>query len=305
MGQSLRAYCLQMGMENLLAEWDAERNAPLTPDSVSFGSQRRVFWHCGSGHEWASTVYVRTSGARCPFCSGKKPIPGETDLASTDPAVAAEWHPTKNGDLTPSMVGRGSHKKVWWLCGRGHEWNAAVYSRASGVGCPVCGGRKVVPGENDLAALYPALAAEWSDKNLPLTPREVRPQSNRYVWWRCGKGHEWKATPNNRVGLSRGCPYCANRKLLPGFNDLASRCPKLAAEWHPTLNGSLTPDGVLYGSNQKAWWLCGEGHAWKAVISTRSGKKKYGCPLCAGNVSKKWRSRYERELAELPPAGKP
>ena len=305
MRQSLRDYSLQMGMEYLLSEWDAEKNAPLTPERVPYGSQKRVFWRCGRGHAWESTVSVRTAGARCPYCSGKKPIPGETDLAATDPAVAAEWHPTKNGDLTPQMVGRGSHRKVWWRCAKGHEWQAAIHSRASGVGCPVCGGRKIIPGVNDLAALYPALAAEWSDKNFPLTPCEVRPHSSRSVFWRCARGHEWRATVNSRAGQSNGCPYCANRRVLKGFNDLKTVYPKIAAQWHPTLNGDLTPEGVLFGSHQKAWWLCAEGHVWKAEIASRTGSRKTGCPLCAGNVSTKWRARYDRELAELLPKGRP
>ena len=303
--ESLNDYCRRMEMYYLLSEWDARKNAPLTPESVPYGSQKRVFWRCAKGHSWGSTVSVRTAGARCPYCSGKKPVPGETDLATTDPAVAAEWHPTKNGELTPQMVGRGSHKKVWWRCERGHEWSAAIYSRASGIGCPVCSGRRIIPGENDLAALYPAISSEWSDKNFPLTPESVTPGSSRRVWWQCREGHEWQATVNSRIGMSHGCPYCANRKVLRGFNDLATRYPKIAAQWHPTLNGDLTPDNILYGSRQKAWWLCAEGHVWKAEIASRTGKRKHGCPLCAGNVSMKWRARYDRELAELLPAGKP
>ena len=48
-----------------------------------------------------------------------------------------------NGALTPQDVTRGSHKKVWWKCGAGHVWQAAVYARAreKSSECPVCLGR--------------------------------------------------------------------------------------------------------------------------------------------------------------------
>ena len=95
-----------------------------------------------------------------------------------------------------------------------------------------------------------------------------------------------------------GCPYCAGRKVLPGFNDLATLEPKIAAQWHPTLNGGLTPDGVTVGCHRKVWWQCQEGHVWKAAIYSRAGPQKCGCPICAGRVSKKRLVRYQAALAE-------
>ena len=87
----------------------------------------------------AGDVANRTSGNGCAVCAGKRVQVGYNDLATTDPAIAAEWHPTKNGDLTPQGVTRGSSRKVWWLCPEcGHEWQATVSSRTSGSGCPVC-----------------------------------------------------------------------------------------------------------------------------------------------------------------------
>jgi len=78
------------------------------------------------------------------------------------------------------------------------------------------------------------------------------------------------------------CPYCSNHKILPGFNDLATIEPVVASQWHPTRNGSLTPQQVTPGSRRKVWWLCDKGHAWRSVISSRTGKKWCGCPICAG-----------------------
>ena len=84
---------------------------------------------------------------------------------------------------------------------------------------------------------------------------------------------------------------------MSGFNDLKTRYPDIADQWHQELNGELTPETVLAGSNRKAWWICPQGHVWEAVIASRTGRKKTGCPVCAGNISKKARQRYERILA--------
>ena len=94
-----------------------------------------------------------------------------------------------------------------------------------------------------------------------------------------------------------GCPYCAGRKVLPGFNDLATADPRVAAQWHPTLNGSLTPEAVTAGSRKKVWWVCPEGHVWKAAVYARAGSWKSGCPVCAGRV----RRRGGRGFRPVPP----
>ena len=95
-----------------------------------------------------------------------------------------------------------------------------------------------------------------------------------------------------------GCPYCAGRKVLPGFNDLATLAPDVARQWHPSLNGALTPQMVTAGSHRKAWWECQVGHVWQAVIYSRTGPKKCGCPICAGRVSAKRLARYQAALSE-------
>ncbi|WP_413604624.1 zinc-ribbon domain-containing protein [Evtepia gabavorous] len=86
----------------------------------------------------------------------------------------------------------GSRRRVWWQCPQGHTWQAAVFSRSQGADCPVCTGRTVLPGENDLATVFPQLARQWDqERNGALTPQQVSPYSNRAVWWRCGLGHSW------------------------------------------------------------------------------------------------------------------
>mgnify|MGYP000021231158 CR=1 FL=1 len=372
MRTTLYDYCLERGRPELLQEWHPTKNAPLTPEDVSRGSKRSVWWKCGRGHEWRAMGYTRAGdGSGCPYCMGKKAWPGENDLASrrpdlagqwhptknqgaapadvplgshyrawwvcekghewqaavksralggsgcpvcanrkvtpgendlaaTHPELARQWHPTKNAPLTPHDVVAGNHRKVWWICEKGHEWQAAVSSRAgSGAGCPVCAGKVVVPGENDLASLFPGLAAQWHPaRNGQLTPENVAPYSNRKVWWRCPLGHAYTASVGARTVGGSGCPYCAGRKVLAGFNDLAAREPEVAAQWHPTLNGALTAEMVTAGSRRKVWWVCPSGHIWKAAVYSRAGPQKCGCPVCAGRARPDRLERYGLLLAD-------
>ena len=136
---SLRSFCCQQGTEKLLAEWDTEKNAPLTPDDIHKGSHKKVWWCCDAGHSWQAEVRVRTSGARCPYCAGRILWTGSNDLAAVDPALAAQWDPEKNGSLTPEHVLPGSGRYAWWRCEKGHSWRASIRSRSRGNGCPAGG----------------------------------------------------------------------------------------------------------------------------------------------------------------------
>ena len=279
---------------DLAKEWHPTRNLPLTPEQVRPGSHRRVWWICGKGHIWQAQIKSRTEGTGCPVCTNRRLNQGGNDLATTSPELAEQWHPFKNGSLTPRDVTEGSHRKVWWRCEKGHEWQAAVTVRArKGSGCPICAGKRIVPGENDLQALFPLIAGQWHPaKNGALRPDTVSPYSNRKVWWQCKLGHEYQAAVAARTMSGSRCPYCAGRKVLPGFNDLTTLEPEVAKQWHPALNGTLTPQLVTAGSHRKVWWECDQGHVWQAVIYSRTGPRKCGCPICAGRVSTKRLKQY-------------
>ncbi len=285
----------------LVREWHPTKNLPLTPERALPGSEKKVWWRCSYGHEWRATIHSRTDGCGCPVCANRAVAPGVNDLVSQFPRLAKEWHPTKNSTLTPQEVTFGTKRKVWWRCKKGHEWCVSVQSRTlDGTGCPVCAGRAILPGENDMASQFPKVAREWHPtKNRALLPSQVPPTSKRRVWWLCPRGHEYMAAVGMRTMRNSGCPYCAGKKALAGFNDLSTTEPEIAAQWHPTLNGSLMPQMVTAGSHKKIWWICHEGHIWKAAIYSRAGKQKRGCPVCAGVVSGKRRARYEKMLAEV------
>jgi hypothetical protein len=259
----------------LAKEWHPTENIPLTPNHVTPGSNKRVWWVCSKGHEWEAMINMRNRGRGCPYCAGNK-VSVETSLYTVNPRLASEWHPTKNGSLTPKDVSPGSTKKAWWFCKKGHEWEAQIRYRNRGTGCPYCAGR--IGSDNCLEAINPKLAKQWHPKkNGGLTPKDVTPNSDKKAWWICDRGHEWQATISNR-NRARGCPYCAGRAVGED-NCLETVNPSLAGEWHPVKNGRLTTRDVTPGSNKRVWWRCRKGHAWEAIINSRN--QGFGrCPYC-------------------------
>ena len=199
----------------LAKEWHPTKNGELTPDGIGFGSDKKVWWllkyydkntNKTFNFEWEASVWNRNNGAKCPFLSGQAIYVGFNDLQTLNPTLAKEWNHEKNKVLTPTDVTTNSGKKVWWKCGKGHEWQATIASRNTGRGCPYCSGRYVIKGKNDLEKINPILAMEWHPtKNLGLLPRDVSAGSEKKVWWKCEKGHEWQATIASRNN-GNGCP---------------------------------------------------------------------------------------------------
>lgn len=134
-----------------------EKNAPLTPKDVTSYCNKAHWWRCYRGHSWKAVVSNRHLGTGCPYCSGHLPIPGENDLATTHPQLAQQWNTARNEGKLPSQYLPLSNKIVWWRCEHDHEWQATIFTRILGSGCPYCSGNLAIPGKNDLETLYPNL----------------------------------------------------------------------------------------------------------------------------------------------------
>lgn len=145
-----------------VGEWDWTRNENGRDPWEPSGTSVKAWWSCDSGHSWQSTPYVRAQ-AGCPFCSGLSTWPGQADLGTQFPALAAEWDRSPGANAgDPDHVGPGSNRRINWICGRGHRWIATINNRTrNGSGCPYCAGNRAIPGETDFATLHPDLAAEW------------------------------------------------------------------------------------------------------------------------------------------------
>lgn len=401
----------------LMKEWNWEKNneVGLVPSTLKCKSNKKAWWICALGHIWEARISDRTAGTKCPYCTGRKVLSGFNDLQTTHPYLIQEWDWNKN-TIMPNEITAGSGKQIFWKCRFGHQWQAKVYNRAKGDGCPYCSGHRAIEGLNDLMTTYPKIAAEWNyQKNNNLLPTQVLPKSNKTVWWICEFGHEWQAKIGYRTDYNIGCPNC-NKELhvsskemviyyyihkyflnavssygnkilnsmeidifIPELNigieydgqawhqdvsrdlrkdnicytnninlirirepecpkyestctfvylktlswddlssaieyilkklnineididfsrdlceiesmffhkkknsSLAELYPEIAAEWHPTKNGNLTPDCITYGSGKKVWWKCKVcGHEWMATIGKRTSGR--GCPSCAND----------------------
>ena len=134
-------------------------------------------------------------------------------------------------------------------------------------------------GFNDFATTHAELAEEWSDRNLPLMPDMINEKSRKNVWWKCREcGNEWKSVVYARI-KGTACPVCADRAVLPGYNDLVTTDAHLPDEWDYEKNKDITPTAVSRNSMKSVWWKCSLGHSWKAKIYERTVEEK-GCPIC-------------------------
>ena len=270
------SYNLKKINPSLAKQWHPTKNGKLAPKDFTPCSARKVWWICDNNHEWLAKISKRAHGTGCPYCAGQS-VCRDNCLQTKNPKLSKEWHPTKNENLTPKDITPGNNKKVWWLCEKGHEWQAIIKSRAKGAGCPFCIGLFATE-EKNLQVINPKLAKEWHPvKNGNLTPKDVLPKSEKKVWWQCTNGHAWQTSVVSRA-RGKGCPSCPARTASAEYN-LQVINPKLAKEWHPTKNRDLTPKDVFPGAHKKVWWLCKEGHEWKAYVFSRN--KGTGCPYCS------------------------
>jgi hypothetical protein len=190
--------------DELFKEWSIKNIKSIGEIPVS----KKVWWHCEKGHEWEETTHNRLrKNVGCPYCSGRRAY-FENCLQTLFPHLALEWHPTKNKELIPKNITAGTHKKVWWYCKKGHEWQASVVKRTkSNRGCPFCTNQKVCK-DNSLEIIS-SLAKEWHPtKNGKLTPKDVVFGHCKKVWWLCNCGYSWEATPAKRSKKNTGCPLC-------------------------------------------------------------------------------------------------
>ena len=284
---SPKDWSLAVRNPELAKEWHPSKNGDLKAEDVAIGCKMKVWWICKNGHEWDERVECRNRESKygCPYCSNHR-VCNDNCLKVKNPELAKQWHLTKNGTLKPEDVVSSSNKKVWWICKRGHEWDARISSRDK-MGCPYCSNQKAC-NDNCLKVKNPELAKQWHPtKNGTLKPEDVVPGSNKKVWWRCKRGHEWQAIIWSRnLSKKLECSFCIGLRSSKERN-LSTLKPELAKQWHPTKNGTLKPENVIPGCKKKVWWVCKNGHEWQAAVYCRSriGRgRNHGsnCPFCSG-----------------------
>jgi len=269
---------------DLALQWHPEKNGDLRPSDISVKSTKKIWWVCENDatHVWPAAVISRSRHG-CPICINRSVV-NERSLATVQPDIAAEFHPTKNGDLTASQLAPSSYKKVWWQCPKdpSHEWFTSCAKRTSHrTGCPHCCSLKY-PRGTLMKDVAPHLVAEFHPTLNPLdiNTDTISYGSQKIVWWRCSADplHVWPARISGRVRGMR-CPYCS-KKLPSATNNLETIFPNIAAEWHHKKNKDVLPSMVPPSSIRKFWFKCKDcGHVWRTSLSTRWAG--HGCPDCA------------------------
>lgn len=296
----------------LATQWHAEKNGTMGPADLIAGSSTKVWWKCPAGvdHEWFASLDSRTRGSGCPYCANQK-VSVTNSLETLAPHLLRQWDHTRNKPLKPSGVVASSARNIWWVCPNGpdHQWQTSVRRRVGSsnyepTGCPFCSNKRVST-TNSLATLFPGIATQLHpSKNGPLRAGQIIAGSNKKLWWACSEAedHEWEASSSARTLRNSKCPFCAGRKVALS-NSLLTQCPKIAAEWHPSLNEGLSPENIYAGSTRKVWWLCetNSTHIWKTSPSKR--RTGTACPKCghARTADAKRVPEKGQSLAELVP----
>lgn len=211
----------------------------------------------------------------------------ENSIFNTHPQIAQQFHPRLNGDLRVSSLTQGSNRRVWWLGECTHEWDTTVYQRTQqNQGCPICKGKRILVGFNDLSTTHPEVARQWHPTlNPDVQPTQVSKGSNKKFWWLGDCSHEWFASVLDRVNKNAGCPVCTNRLIVSGINDLSTTHSDLAGMWDYEKNKpSLNPNNVVAGNKNPFYWKCPKGHDWKGILAVESNKVDGYCMICRGKT---------------------
>ncbi len=263
------------------------KNESVDVSKLTYGSGKKVWWKCDKGHEWEQPIFRRTNSInpiRCRHCNHRGVLKSNSLQTNDKLGIVKEWHSSKNLPLTPLNITPHSNKKVWWKCVEGHEWLCSVSNRVKKrknnpketykSACPYCINQKTSISKS-LSVTNPDLLDEWHPiKNLPLTPNKVTQGSQRKVWWKCKRNHEWCCVIRNRAKLGQGCRKCYFIEC-----HFTKKYPQLLDEYHPS--NSKSPQEIK--SNEVVLWRCKKGHEWSTTPSRRINHKQVRirkCPYC-------------------------
>jgi rubrerythrin len=277
---------------DLASEWSPSNEVDIS--MIKKETWCNALWICPDcGGEYRAFVKEREVGGKsCPYCYGRSALKGVSDLATVKPELVKEWSP--NNSRTPDAVRWDIKTYYLWICPTcNQEYSARVCEREIGdEACPYCADKSTLSGYNDLATVDPALAVEWSPSNDRATD-EVRRNQKLVGLWICPTCHgEYSARIVDCEIGDEACPYCADKKALPGFNSFMVRQKDLMAEWSEVENFliEIDPDSVLDNDRRLVWWQCKDcGKKYMLSIYDRLLKQKRGhssCPFCNGRRTK-------------------
>ena len=271
----------------------------------------------------ARAIFVGRTGKIVGMAIGQKAddmpkkltIKRDNTIANRRPDLLEEWDWEKNAELglDPSVLLASSDEQTWWKCQNApHSYHVRTSNKTyNNQGCPVCAGKQLLLGVNDLLSQRHDIAAEWDDELNDGTPSEYTTSSGQLAHWICPThGTKWSACINARVRNGSMCPDCRkesiarkNSRPKPGGRYLADEYPNVAAQWCYERNGDVTPETVASKSSKAFWWTCPDcGNVYKSIVGNRT-RLGEGCLLCARRETgrKNAHPRPHKSLGELHP----
>ena len=246
--------------------WSKENTR--NPREIDFYTKELFYFKCNNGHKLKARPYNAIKNKNlCPYCSRKR-VSSNYNLKTIFPKVAKEWNYEKNGNLKPEEILPSIGKKVWWICEKGHEWEATVNSRSRGTNCPYCSHN--FPSEMiNLKVLYPEVIKNWDYERNDIPPENYLPYSTKKVWWICNlnQNHHYEKCICNAIKKPYGCPICRKEigtsfpeqaiyyYLKKVFKDCQNRVKIENKEFDiyiPSLNFVIEYDGIRYHENEQS-----------------------------------------------------
>jgi hypothetical protein len=284
--QSTRDYLACTGDDNFSALARLSREGDGAPTVVA-PHIRSI--HCTRGHLYRE---VRTSDSEkpetpCPYCTGVHVRQGVNDLATASPTIAAQLHPTLNGELTASDITARSHEVVWWECPeKQHPFRAMPFNRTvNDAGCAVCLNRVTLPGVNDLATTHPRIARELRPRpGYGKSATQLNASDTKVRDWLCPNDHPYRASIKARVG-GKSCPDCKKQRTRTSGRSIVDTHPHLVESWLPELNEGRDAADYTKGSKLEVNWLCTKsGHTHTFPMRLEARTRGCDCPYCASRL---------------------
>ena len=273
----------------LRKEWSKKNNIPVHL-ALSHIETKKYWWNCSicQGEYLCSIPIRREVIDSCPYCNDEQPLKGYNTISDIHPELTSYWSSKNTQKIDEITLSESKNKKYIWLCDccnlEFNEKLSIVLDKFSNINnrelkkiCPYCN-KKIPKPEESLGYKKPFLKSEWLE-NINGDIYNVFSNSNDIIEWICRKCHRnYKAKISNRAEDDKCCPYCSNRKLIKGINDLATTHPHLIKEW-----SSLNDRQISYLTNKssyKAWWNCSVcSNTYQQVVSQKF-TSKISCPYC-------------------------
>ena len=276
-------YNLKATYPDITKDWDFTKNKGKDPKDILPNSMKKYWWKCKNNHmTYESCNYRVKNKIGCKICRKEIKL-SLTSLSTEKPELIKEWNFKKNKPLKPANVFARSDKRVWWICSKKHEWQAVIYSRVRGHGCPYCSGRKTTK-NNSIFQTHPSIIKDWHyEKNSNESFYRLSKGSAKIVWWKCQNGHEYQKRIYSKIKSPR-CPECLKdqpSKKVKKENSLVLNYPQIKKYWDYKRNKKINIDLYSKSSSEEVWWKCVCGYEFKRKIYYLTSRfDKYKCPSC-------------------------